>query len=76
MDIYINQNFFGPQPETGFFDGGLGILLRNDGESNFKPVWPKDSGLIVPEDATAAVITDFNLDGWPAILSSLRTITF
>ena len=68
VDIYINQNFFGPQPETGFFDGGLGILLRNDGEGNFKPVWPKDSGLIVPEDATAAAITDFDLDGWPDLL--------
>jgi len=68
VDIYINQNFFGPQPETGFFDDGLGILLRNDGESNFMPVCPKNSGLIVPEDATAAAITDFDLDGWPDLI--------
>ncbi len=68
LDIYMNQNFFGPQPETGFFDGGLGIMLRNDGRGDFEPIWPKESGLIVPEDATAVAITDFDLDGWPDLV--------
>ena len=63
LDIYMNQNFFGPQPETGFFDGGLGIVLLNNKEGSFKPLWPRESGIIVPEDATAASVTDFDMDG-------------
>ena len=64
-DLYLAQNCFSPQPETGRMDGGLSLLLRGNGDWTFDPVWPKESGLIVPGDAKSLVITDLNGDGWP-----------
>ena len=63
-DLYMVQNFFGPQPETGRMDGGLSLLLRGEGDGKFEPVWPNESGLVVPGDATALAATDLNGDGW------------
>ena len=39
-DIYLVQNFYGPQPETGRIDGGVSILLRGDGQGTFHPIRP------------------------------------
>ena len=64
-DLFIVQNFFGSQPEVGNFDGGLSLLLRGNGGGDFTPVWPDESGLIVPGDATALTTTDLNGDAWP-----------
>ena len=63
LDIFMTQNFFGPQPETGFMDGGLGWLLSGDGKGNFQLVWPRDSGIVIPGDATGAALADFDRDG-------------
>ncbi len=63
-DIYLAQNFFGPQRETGRMDGGLSLLLTGHGDGTFTPVWPKRSGLVVPGDAKSIVVTDLNGDGW------------
>jgi hypothetical protein len=64
-DLFIVQNFFGSQPEVGNFDGGVGLLLRGDGDCRFTPVWPDESGLVVPGDATALTTTDLDGDAWP-----------
>jgi len=64
-DIYMVQNFFGPQAETGRFDSGLGVLLRGDGMGGFAAVWPAASGLAVAGDATALTIADLDGDDWP-----------
>jgi hypothetical protein len=64
-DLYLVHNFFGPQPETGRMDGGLSLLLRGSAEGTFTPLWPRQSGLIVPNDAKSLAVTDLNLDGWP-----------
>ena len=64
-DIYLVQNFFGPQAETGRFDSGLGVLLRGDGKGGFAAMWPAASGLAVAGDATALTVTDLNDDDWP-----------
>ena len=50
-DIYALQNSFDPLPSVGRFDGGLSQLLRGDGHGNFIAVGPKESALLVPEDA-------------------------
>ena len=63
-DLYMVQNFFGPQPETGRMDGGLSLLLRGEGDGTFEPVWPNRSGLVVSGDATALAAMDLNGDGW------------
>ncbi|MEO8429082.1 MAG: VCBS repeat-containing protein, partial [Verrucomicrobiota bacterium] len=57
-DLYLAQNFFSPQPETGRMDGGLSLLLRGNGDGSFTPVWPKESGLVVPGDAKGLVVID------------------
>ena len=54
-DLFCVGNFFGPEPTTGRFDGGVGLLLHGDGQGNFTPVSPAMSGLVVPGDARAVV---------------------
>lgn len=61
-DIYLVQNFFTPQIETGRMDSGLSLLLAGHGDGTFSPVWPKDSGLIVPGDAKSLASVDLNGD--------------
>jgi hypothetical protein len=52
-DLYCVGNFFGPEPTTGRFDGGVSLLLRGDGRGNFTPVLPAESGLVAPGDVRA-----------------------
>jgi len=52
-DLYCVGNFFGPEPTTGRFDGGVSLLLRGDGRGNFTPVAPGDSGLVASGDGRA-----------------------
>ena len=63
LDLYIVQNFYGPQRETGRMDGGVSVLLMGDGKGNWKtlPAWK--SGLVVGADAKSLVATDFSGDG-------------
>jgi hypothetical protein len=63
-DLYMVQNFFAPQPETGHMDGGLSLLLLGNGTGDFHPVWPDRSGLVVPGDAKGLATMDLNGDGW------------
>jgi len=62
-DLYMVQNSFAPQAETGRMDGGLSVLLLGNGDGNFDPVWPNKSGLVVAGDAKALTTTDFDGDG-------------
>jgi hypothetical protein len=62
-DVLLVQNFFAPQAETGRMDGGLSWLLLGDGTGRFEPVWPDQSGLVVPDDAKSLVLADTNQDG-------------
>ncbi len=65
LDIYLVHNFFTPQIETRPIDTGLSLLLRGRGDGTFAPVWPRQSGLLVPGDAKSLVVTDFNADSRP-----------
>jgi hypothetical protein len=62
-DVYLVQNSFAPQHETGRMDGGLSLLLVGDGNGSLEAVWPSESGLIVPGDATSLTVNDLNRDG-------------
>jgi hypothetical protein len=68
LDAYVAQNFFGPQLETGRMDGGVSLLLLGDDDAQLSAVWPNQSGLIVPGDATSVSLTDINGDGWPDLI--------
>ena len=67
LDIVLGQNFFGPQSETGRYDGGLGQILVNDGIGNFTPLAPRLSGVVVREAATAIQVGDVDGDERPDI---------
>ncbi len=62
-DIFLAQNFFGPQIETRPMVGGLGLILEGDGTGNFKAVSPAASGIVIPEDAKSVISSDLNGDG-------------
>ncbi len=71
-DIYLAQNFYGPQRETGRMDGGVSLLLRGNQDGSFHPAWPDESGLTIPGDATALTITDLNDDGRPDFVAAVN----
>jgi hypothetical protein len=54
LDLVCVGNNFGPEPNTGRFDGGLGVVLKGDGRGGFTALSPWDSGLVVSGDARAA----------------------
>ncbi len=68
LDVSLGQNFFGPQSETGRYDGGVGQILINDGKGIFSPISPSQSGIFVRQPTMAMEIADFNEDGKPDIL--------
>ena len=68
LDIYLVQNFFGPQIETRPMDGGLSVLLVGDGKGGFSPVAARDSGLVVAQDAKSLAMTDLAGDGRPDLV--------
>ncbi|MDB4372089.1 VCBS repeat-containing protein, partial [bacterium] len=55
LDLYMVQNFFSPQPETGRMHGAMSILMTGRGDGMFDSVWPEKSGLVVPGDAKGLV---------------------
>ena len=68
LDLYVVQNFSGPQRETGYMHGGLSQLLLGDGSGSFTPIPSNKSGLIVRGDATSLTTADLNGDGKPDFL--------
>ncbi len=72
LDLFLAQNFFHREPETGRWDGGVGALLLGDGSGAFTWVEPVDSGVVVPGEATAATSCDTNEDGRPDLLVACR----
>ena len=62
LDLFVAQNFYGPQRETGFMDGGLSMLFYGDGDGGMKPAWPSDSGIKIRGDATSVTTLDLNND--------------
>ena len=67
-DVFLAQNFYGPQAETGRADGGVGLLLVGNGDGTFSPLPPYESGIVVPGDATSACLADMDNDGNAEIL--------
>lgn len=72
LDAVLAQNFFHPQRETGRMDGGLGLVLTNDGSGDFTPLTPLESGLVIPEDARSLAVVDFNHDHRPDLVFGIN----
>ena len=63
QDIMLTNNFFGSQPETGYMDGGLSLLIKGNGDGTFEEVWPNRSGISLSGDSNGLAIADFDGDG-------------
>ncbi len=50
LDLLIAGNFHGSETETIRYDGGSGLLLSGDGQGNFKPVPPLESGFMATKN--------------------------
>ncbi|MGI9243421.1 MAG: FG-GAP-like repeat-containing protein, partial [Verrucomicrobiales bacterium] len=72
LDAILAQNSFSPQRETGRMDGGLSLVLLNDGGGNFSPLTPVASGLAIPGDAQSLTISDLNDDGSPDLIFGMN----
>lgn len=68
LDLFLAQNSFSPQPETGRFDGGLGSLLRGRPGAEFEVVGAVDSGIVLAADAKGASVGDLDGDGAPDLV--------
>ena len=73
LDLYVVQNFYGPQRETGYMDGGVSLLLLGNGTGQFESVAPAISGLLVPGDATSLTIGDLNQDQRPDFIAGVNS---
>ncbi len=68
QDIFLAQNSFSPQAETGRMAGGTSLLLQGQGDGTFSPIRADKSGIVVPGDAKGVALADLNNDAWPDIL--------
>lgn len=68
IDLYLVQNSFSREPETGLLDGGASILLFGDGSGDFRVSDPSESGLMVPGDGKGLAGGDLNRDGWSDVV--------
>ena len=62
-DLVVAQNFYGPQRETGRFDGGVGLVLFGNGDGTYAPQPTVKSGLMLAGDAKSLATTDLECDG-------------
>ena len=67
-DLCLAQNFFPMQPETGRVNGGLGMLLLGSEDGTFTPQLARESGLVIPSDATSLSLVDLNSDHQPDLV--------
>ncbi|MCH1420288.1 MAG: VCBS repeat-containing protein, partial [Akkermansiaceae bacterium] len=68
LDVFLAQNSYAPQVETGRMDGGTGVLLKGLGNSRFKSIRADRSGIIASGDAKGVALADVNRDRWPDLL--------
>ncbi|MGI9239994.1 MAG: FG-GAP-like repeat-containing protein, partial [Verrucomicrobiales bacterium] len=54
LDLFLAQNFYSPQPETGRMDGGLSVVLLGDGGGGFGALRADESGIAIAGDASCA----------------------
>ena len=67
MDVFLSQNSFATDRETGRLDSGRSLLLSGDGSGNFNALLPEESGLMLDGEQRGAAVSDFDEDGRPDI---------
>ena len=61
-DVFVAQNFFGTDPDTGRYDAGRGLWLRGNGRGGFLAVPGQESGVKVYGEQRGAALCDFDGD--------------
>ncbi len=64
LDLVLGQNFYSPEPETGWLAGGVSQLLLGRGDGTFDLVEADESGIVVSGDAMGLAAADLNDNGW------------
>jgi hypothetical protein len=62
-DVFLSQNFFAMNPETGRHDAGRGLWLRGDGRGGLRPVPGQESGVRVYGEQRGSAVGDYDRDG-------------
>jgi enediyne biosynthesis protein E4 len=62
-DVFVSQNFFGTDLESGRYDAGRGLWLRGDGHGGFEAVPGQRSGVKVYGEQRGAALSDYDGDG-------------
>lgn len=55
LDVLMNGNDYGAQPQIGSYDAMNGLLLKGDGTGNFETETIAESGVFIPGDGKALV---------------------
>jgi hypothetical protein len=63
QDLFLAQNFFGPDPVTSCYDAGQGLLLKGDGGGNFGALSANESGIAIYGEQRGCAACDFDHDG-------------
>ena len=62
-DVFLSQNFFATDLETGRYDAGRGLWLQGDGQGGFRAVPGQESGVKVYGEQRGAALCDYDGDG-------------
>jgi hypothetical protein len=75
VDLFLGQNFYSAQPETGHMDGGVGQLVLgkpSDGRAGWQVVDARDSGIVLAGAVASLTTHDLNGDGWLDVVAALN----
>lgn len=62
-DLFLAQNFFGVRNGVARYDAGRGLVLRGQGDGDFLPLSPSESGVAMIGEQRGAAVADLNQDG-------------
>lgn len=65
LDVFLAQNTFDLDLDSGRADAGMGLCLLGDGRGGFRPLSPAESGIRLPGAQRGVAVADFDHDGRP-----------
>jgi hypothetical protein len=68
LDVALAQNLLTFNSEVGRLDGGMSLVLLGREDGQLEPMSPRDSGIVVPEQARHVAPVDLNGDGRPDLV--------
>ncbi len=69
-DVLMVGNYFDTEVETIRYDAFLGLLLEGDGQGSFHPREARETGFVVPEDASAMAHLSIDGQGWHVLVAA------